>query len=98
MFVANKHRWYDDYPDLRNSIEKLKDLNEQNKDEIIRSIQNRVLNYDNGLIDRLLTKFPFEYRRKQEGIDPYSWLVINSLRYVDEDVKNEITFYLKATL
>jgi hypothetical protein len=98
MYIANKHRWYDDYPDLSKSIEKLKDLNEQNRNEIIHSIQNQVLNYDSGLIDRLLTKFPFEYRRNQEDIDTYSWLVINSLRYVDEDIINEITFDLSNKL
>jgi hypothetical protein len=43
MHVANKHRWYDDYPDLKVLLEKLKGLEKQERDRLIFNIKDLII-------------------------------------------------------
>jgi hypothetical protein len=98
MSINNKHPWYDNYPVLEKAIDKLEDLNKQDRDEIIRGLKDIILKHDDELIDRHAVEFPMTCARSWYDKDPYAWLVINSLKYVDEDLKNDITIYLNTIL
>jgi hypothetical protein len=98
MNIDNKHRWFDKYPDLRKSIDKLEDLNKGVRDEVIRGIEELILSYDNQSFDRYERKFPFESSNRWYDKDPYAWLVINSIIYLDEDLITDIILYLKEKL
>jgi hypothetical protein len=98
MRVDDNNRWYDKYPDLQKSIEKLKDLDKAERDEIIQGIKDLILNYDEELIANNAMEFPLGCRRRWYDSDPYAWLVINSLQYVDEDLITDIIIYLNEIM
>ena len=93
-----KNRWYDKYPDLRDCIEKLENLKKRKRDKIMLDMKDIIMDYDNKLIDRHVIEFPMTYKRRWYDKDPYSWLVINSLKYADEDLITNIITYLKKRL
>jgi hypothetical protein len=90
MRVDDSNRWYDKYPDLKKSIEKLKKVDKHERDEVIQGIKDLIFNYDNELISNNAIEFPLECRRR--------WLVINSLQYVDEDLITDIIIYLNEIM
>jgi hypothetical protein len=98
MSIDDKHLWYDNHPDLEKAIDKLEDLNRQDRDEIIRGLRDIILNHDDELFDRHAVEFPMTCARSWYDKDPYAWLVINSLKYVDEDLITDIFIYLKEKL
>jgi hypothetical protein len=98
MRVDNSNRWYDKYPGLQKSIEKLKDLDKHERDEIIQGIKDLIFNYDNELIANNSMEFPLECKRRWYDSDPYAWLVINALQYVDEDLITDIIIYLNEIM
>jgi hypothetical protein len=98
MSISNKHRWFDKYPDLRESIDKLEYFTKQDRDEIIQGMKDLISNYDNELIANIAIEFPLECKRRWYNTDPYAWLVINSLIYLDEDLITEIIIYLNEIM
>jgi hypothetical protein len=91
-------RWFDKYPDLRKSIDRLEDYNTVDRNKIIRGIKDIILNYDDELISRNAIEFPMTCARSWYDKDPYTWLVINSLRYLDEDLITDIIIYLNEKM
>jgi hypothetical protein len=91
-------RWFDKYPDLRESIDKLEDFSKRDRDKIIRGLKDVILKYDDELIDKHSVEFPMKCARRWYDQDIYSWLIINSLSYVDEDLITDIILYLKEKL
>jgi len=93
-----QNRWYDKYPILRKFIGRLKSLEKGERETIILDMQRMVLEYDNELIDRHVYEFPMTYRRRWYDNDPDSWLVINVLKFADENLITDIILYLKERL
>jgi len=91
------NRWYDKYPELSKYIEKLKDLKERKRDKILLQMMQLIIEYDDKLIDKHILDFPIACRRWYDK-EASSWLVINALKYANEDLINEITLYLKEKL
>jgi len=92
------NRWYDKYPDLRKYVDILKSLNNQDRDEIIQSMKEIILNHDEELIDKNAMEFPIICRRRWYDKDPYAWLVVNSLKYAEEDLITDIIIFLHEKL
>ena len=61
-------------------------------------IKDIIMDYDNELIDRHVLKFPMTYKRRWYDKDPYSWLIINALKYANEDLITDVILYLKGKL
>ena len=57
-----------------------------------------ILNYDNELFEKHVFEFPMTNGRRWYDRDPFSWLVINALKYADEDLITDIILYLKEKL
>jgi hypothetical protein len=98
VYTDDNNRWFDKYPNLRKSIDKLEDINKRDRDEIIRGLKDIILKYDDELIDRHAVKFPMTSARRWYDQDLYSWLIINSIQYVDEDLIIDIILYLNEKL
>ena len=56
------------------------------------------MDYDNELIDRHVLEFPMTNRRRWYDKDPYSWLIINALKYANKDLITDVILYLKGKL
>lgn len=93
-----KNRWYDKYPKLRKFIDELKNLEKGERETIILDMQRMIIEYDNELIDRYVHEFPMTYRRRWYDNDPDSWLVVNALKFADENLITDIILYLKERL
>ena len=98
MNANYKNRWYDKYPDLSKSIDELKDLNKLDRDKLILGLKDIILNYDNELFDKYVLEFPTPYGKRWYDKDPFSWLVINVLKYADKDLITDIILYLRENL
>ncbi len=98
MKVEPKNRWYDKYPDLSDRIEKLKELKKRERDLIILDIKDIIMDYDNELIDRHVLEFPMTYKRRWYDKDPYSWLIINALKYANKDLITDVILYFKRKI
>ncbi len=98
MRADDNNRWYDKYPDLRKSIKMLKGLKKRNRDEIIQGMKDLISNRDKELIAKNAIEFPLECKRRWYDTEPYSCLVINSLKYADDDLITDIILYLKEKM
>jgi hypothetical protein len=95
--VADK-RWYDANPILRGLLEKLKITNNTKQEKIISDIKNLIMSYDSELMDRWVLEFPLTTKRRWYDKNPYSWLVINSLKYAEKKLLRRVMSYLKKEL
>lgn len=93
-----QNRWYDKYPEIVKLIDRLKILEKSKRDLLISGMQNIIMEYDSELIDRHVQKFPLTYRRRWYDKDPHSWLVINVLKFADNNLLADIVLYLKERL
>ena len=96
MIQEKKSRWYDAYPDFSEALEWLKGLGKRERDKVILDLKNIIMEYDEELIDRHVLRFPLTQKRRWYVRDPYSWLVINALKYADKELLDRVTTYLKA--
>ena len=92
------NRWYDKYPDLSKSIADLKNLSKKERDKLILGLKDVILNYDNELFDKYVLEFPMTNGKRWYDKDPFSWLVINVLKYAEEDLITDIILFLKEKM
>jgi hypothetical protein len=96
--VNDKNRWYDNYPDLKVLLKKLKDLEKQKRDRLILNIKDIIIDHDEQLFDKYVFEFPMPWKRRWYDKSPFLYLVINALKYADEDLITDIILYLKEKL
>jgi len=96
--MSKTKRWYDAVPELRDQIERLKDLNKEKRDKLFDGIKKLESDFDSKLIDRHVLEFPMNLRRRWYDQDPTSWLMINALKYADRPLLQRVIDYLKQKL
>ena len=79
----SKNRWYDNNPELKTFLQLLKNSDKANQDIIFNDIKDIIVNYDSNLVEKHVLEFPLTEKRRWYDKDPYSWLAINSLKYLD---------------
>ena len=92
------NRWYDKYPDLRIMLDKLREMKKWERDKIILEIRDIINNRDRCLFDKYVFEFPLSSRQRWYDKNPFSWLVINAMKYADENLITDIILYLKERL
>jgi hypothetical protein len=65
-------RWYDKYPELGKLIERLRGVDEDEREAIFDGIKELDKDFDSELIDRHVMEFPMNLRRRWYDRDPYS--------------------------
>ncbi len=98
MNKTHGNRWYDNYPDLSIRIEKIKNLNKEERNRIILAMKDIIIDYDYELLNRYVLEFPMTHNRRWYDKDPFSWLTINGLKYANKELLNKIITYLKKVL
>jgi hypothetical protein len=96
--MSNKKRWYDAIPELRNLIEGLRDLSKEKRDDLLDGIKKLHPDFDSAFIDRHVMEFPMHMKRRWYDQDPYTWLVINGLKYADRPLIDKVIDYLRRRL
>jgi len=93
-----RKRWYDSNPRLALLLNLLKNQDKECRDNIINHLKEIITKYDDTLIDRHVVDFPMTEKRRWYDQDPYSWLVINSIKYADKELIKRIISYLTTQL
>jgi hypothetical protein len=95
MHIEKNSRWYDVYPDFSEFLERLKDIPKKDRDKIILGMKDIILDFDSELFDRHVLEYPVNLKRRWYDRDPYSWLVVNALKYAEKELIQNTTIYLK---
>jgi hypothetical protein len=90
MKDKSDNRWYDSNPDLKTFLHLLKTSSETNQEKIFNSIKDIIMEYDDNLVEKHVMEFPLTEKRRWYDKDPYSWLAINSLRYLDSNAIKKV--------
>jgi hypothetical protein len=96
--MSQTKRWYDAVPELRVLIERLRDIDKEKRDDIFDGIKKLDSDFDSKLIDCHVLEFPMNLKRRWYDQDPYSWLMINALKYADASLLGQVIDYLKLNL
>jgi hypothetical protein len=86
-------RWYDKHDGLADALETLREAKKRDRDNLLDKMKELITKEDPHLIDKCCEKFPLNpFKRRWYDRDPYLWLVINSLRYTDDEtIKKVVT-------
>ncbi|NOZ08745.1 MAG: hypothetical protein GXO91_07725 [FCB group bacterium] len=95
---SNRNRWYDPPSKLGLHFEKMQFLREHERDAIIVGIKNIIMKHDPDLINRHILEFASFSRNRWYDADPYTWLIINSLKYAGNDIITEVIKYLEKKI
>jgi hypothetical protein len=91
-------RWYDRNPELASLLERLKETDPREQERMVSEIKEIIMEYDSELMDRWVLEFPLTTKRRWYDQNPYSWLVINSLKYADTRLLFGVIAYLRDKL
>jgi hypothetical protein len=87
-------RWHDKDPVLRVALQKLAELPERQQEVLMMDLQRVIMKYDDRLIERNVSKFSI--RRRWYDKNPYTWLIINSLKYASPELREKVSeFFLQ---
>ena len=98
MEAGSDKRWYDANPVLRELLERLKITDNPKQEKLIGGIKDLIMSCDSELMDRWVLEFPLTTKRRWYDKNPYSWLVINSLKYAEKKLQRRVISYLKKEL
>jgi len=90
-------RWYDAYPKLAFQFESLKSIPRSKRDRIISGVMTIIKENQPNQFEQFVLEFPLDInRRRWYDEDPYLWLILNGLRYVEEPLLSKISHYLSG--
>jgi hypothetical protein len=92
------NRWYDKYPGLHLLLEKFKSLERRERDRIMLYVKDLIIDHDKQLFYKYVFELPVSERRRWYDKNHFSWLVVNSLEYAEEDFLTEITLFLQEAV
>ena len=92
------NRWYDKHPELMELLGALRHSRDSEQERIIGGMKELIMGHDPELMDRWVLEFPLTTKRRWYDKNPYSWLVINSLKYADRRLVRGVIGYLKGEL
>lgn len=93
-FKVRVRRWHDKDPVLRIALLRLAELPERQQEVLMMDLQRLIMKYDDGLIERNVSKFSI--RRRWYDKNPYTWLIINSLKYASAELREKVSeFFLE---
>ncbi len=95
---SSRNRWYDPPSKLGIYLEKMQFLREQERDAIIVGIKNIIMQHDPELINRHILEFTNYARNRWYDTDPYTWLIINSLKFAGSEILNDVIKYLEKKI
>lgn len=89
--TSRKKRWYDKHQGLPAALDKLRSTDDEDREVIIEDVKKILTKKDPDFIEKVCDKFKLSpFRRRWYDTNPYLWLVVNSLRYADEETISEV--------
>ena len=91
-------RWYDKNKKLASLLGIMRTLDPSDQERVVAGMKEIIMEYDQELMDRWVLEFPLTTKRRWYDRNPYSWLVINSLKYADSRLLGGLILFLKDKL
>jgi hypothetical protein len=89
-----KNRWYDKHEGLANHLEALKTMPKRQLNELLRDLIAFARLLHPTLFEDHLFEYPLDpKRRRWYDDDPYLWLVVNGLRFTDDEVIHKVVAF-----
>ena len=89
-------RWYDAYELLGKNIDRLKFMEKGRRDRLLVGVMRLIRQHCPTLLDQFVLEFPLEInRRRWYDKDPYLWLIVNGLKYAEDELRNAVAAYLE---
>ena len=89
-----KNRWYDKHEELANHFEALKSMPPDQLEEMLKDLIALGRLLDPNLFEEHLLEYPLDLKKRRwYDDDPYLWLVINGLRFANDDVINKVVAF-----
>ena len=89
-------RWHDQDPILRDLLEKVKNLTEKEQDQVMMELKYIINKHDDTLIGSHIEEY--RLRRRWYDKNPYTWLVINALKYASPELIEQVKAFLTTRL
>jgi hypothetical protein len=94
-----KNRWYDKHEGLANHLEALKILPKRRLNELLKDLITFARLLHPTLFEDHLLEYPLDLKRRRwYDDDPYLWLVVNGLRFTDDDVIGKVVAFFDKQL
>ena len=93
---SNHRRWHDKDPVLSALLEKIQRLDEREQDQMMIEVKYIINKYDHTLIGKHIEEY--KSRRRWYDKNPYTWLVINALKYSPPQLLDEVKSFLQSRL
>lgn len=90
----NKNRWYDKHEGLANHLESLKYMPKRQYNEILKDLIALARLLHPNLFEEHLMEYPLDLKKRRwYDDDPYLWLVINGLRFAEDEVIDKVVAF-----
>ncbi len=94
-----KNRWYDKHEDLAKHLEALKTLPKKRLNEILKDLITFARLLHPTLFEEHLLEYPLDMKRRRwYDDDPYLWIVVNGLRFADDEIIKKIVAFFDKQL
>ncbi len=93
--MKEKNRWYDEIAEISDLFELIKGKDKKERDDLLINIKNIIMESDAELIDKHVMEFPLDFRRRWYDKDPFLWLIVNALKYADDELIGKVVEYYK---
>ncbi|MBN1758786.1 MAG: hypothetical protein JW863_10730, partial [Chitinispirillaceae bacterium] len=82
-----KNRWYDKHESLANHLESLKKMPKRQLNEMLKDLITLARLLRPSLFEEHLLEYPLDLKKRRwYDDDPYLWLLINGLRFAEDDI------------
>ncbi|MBN1306391.1 MAG: hypothetical protein JXA18_00640 [Chitinispirillaceae bacterium] len=89
-----KNRWYDKHEGLANHLEALKILPKRQLNELLKDLIAFARLLHPTLFEDHLFEYPLDLKRRRwYDDDPYLWLVVNGLRFTDDEIIRKVVAF-----
>ncbi len=89
-------RWYDKDKLLGKNIDRIKNMNEERRGQVVGGIMRIIREAEPTLLDDHVMEFPLAIeRRRWYDADPEIWLIINGLRYASKELLEKVASYME---
>lgn len=94
-----KRRWYDKHPEFAHHLELLKHLPRERAQIIFEEIRLIMQEREPDLIEEHIEEFPLSLnKRRWYDKEPYSWIIVNALKFSKDETLDLISDFLKKRL
>ncbi|MBN1576778.1 MAG: hypothetical protein JW913_09515 [Chitinispirillaceae bacterium] len=89
-----KNRWYDKHEKLADHLEALKVMPKRQLNELLKDLITFARLLHPTLFEDHLFEYPLDLKRRRwYDDDPYLWLVVNGLRFTDDEVIRKVVAF-----